>query len=516
MRSLFVLAFLAALAIPGISDTIYVPDDHSTIQDAIAASANGDRIIVRPGTYTENIDFLGKAITVESEWGPHVTTIDGSQAGSVVTFDNAGSGPAVLRGFTITNGTCGIYCFVSSPSIIGNVIWDNAPGRGIECFIYSSPIVQQNSITENDGGGISCFYLCDPSIVGNVISRNSAETEGGGIYAYDLSSPQIIGNTITENTAGDRGGGLHFSNDSGGNITGNLIADNWAPRGGAIYIDWKSGPCVYSSTITGNHANIAGGGIHHDSSGMAWVHDTIFWNNTAPTGPEVYVGAWSTLTIAYSDVDGGLSSVFTDPNAILNWGSGMIDADPLFVDAVGGDYHLQQDPPQAGVVNPCVDAGDPTSSLIAGWTRTDCVPDAGLLDLGYHYTVCSPVASATFRNAGSNPTSHAASTLPVLGSTYTATVDVGGTSGHSFAWLVGFSTPTTTLLNGGQTLLVNVADPHGELLQRTTLPGPLATFDIPVPADLALTGFNAATQALHTGGVAPFALSNAQDLVLGY
>jgi len=207
--------------------------------------------------------------------------------------------------------------------------------------------------------------------------------------------------------------------------------------------------------------------------------------------------------------------VVLDGTTTLNWGAGMIDTDPLFLDPVNGSYHLRQDPPQAGVVNPCVDAGDPASSLIDGWTRSDCVLDAGIIDLGFQYTTCAPVASATFRNAGSNPTSHTAVTMPILGATYTATVDLGGTSGHDFAWLVGFSTPASIALGGGQVLLVNVADPAGELFQRAALAGPLVTIDLPVPADVSFNGFPAATQALHFGGAQPYALSNAQDLVLG-
>ncbi|MEW6072985.1 MAG: FG-GAP-like repeat-containing protein [Planctomycetota bacterium] len=127
-----------------------------------------------------------------------------------------------------------------------------------------------------------------------------------------------------------------------------------------------------------------------------------------------------------------------------------------------------------------------------------------------------PVAAAAFRNAGGNPASHAAATLPRLGSTYTARIDLGGTTGHSLAWLAGYATPITATLGGGQVLLVNAADPNGELLGQAFVPGPLATYDLSVPPDLAFAGFAAATQALHLGGVQPFALSNAQDLCLGY
>ncbi len=126
------------------------------------------------------------------------------------------------------------------------------------------------------------------------------------------------------------------------------------------------------------------------------------------------------------------------------------------------------------------------------------------------------VASATSRNAGSNPASYVASTLPVLGGTYTGIVDVGGTTGHSFALLVGYSTPASLTLGGGQALLVNVGDPNGELLVQPFQAGPVVTYDIPVPYDVAFAGVQASTQAVHFGGLSPFALSNAQDLNLGF
>ncbi|MEW6071107.1 MAG: FG-GAP repeat protein [Planctomycetota bacterium] len=125
-------------------------------------------------------------------------------------------------------------------------------------------------------------------------------------------------------------------------------------------------------------------------------------------------------------------------------------------------------------------------------------------------------AQAAFRNAGANPASYSAENLPVLGGTYTGAVDLAGTTGHNLAWLVGYATPLTLALGGGQTLLVNVADPSGELLAQPFQPGPVATYDLPVPADLSFVGFAASTQALHVGGVQPFALSNAQDLRLGF
>ena len=108
LMKILLFALLLTWLVPGSlqAAVIRVPQDFSTIQGAIDAAVNGDTVRVAPGTYIENIDFLGKAITVASETGPDVTIIDGSSsvAGSVVSF-TSGEGPtSVLNGFTVQNG----------------------------------------------------------------------------------------------------------------------------------------------------------------------------------------------------------------------------------------------------------------------------------------------------------------------------------------------------------------------------------------------------------------------------
>src|SRR5690242_15536142 len=101
------LLLLGGQAVAGQSIVIHVPADYSTIQAAINAAGNGDVIQVSPGTYTENLNFLGKAIQVTGLQGPTATIIDGNQAGSVVSFVS-GEGPqSVLSGFTLQNGKAG-------------------------------------------------------------------------------------------------------------------------------------------------------------------------------------------------------------------------------------------------------------------------------------------------------------------------------------------------------------------------------------------------------------------------
>jgi plastocyanin len=124
-------------------------------------------------------------------------------------------------------------------------------------------------------------------------------------------------------------------------------------------------------------------------------------------------------------------------------------------------------------------------------------------------------AVSKFRNdAGNqNPASYTA-TSAILGSTFTATVNLN-TTGHSLAVILGYLSPLELALGGGQVILANVADPVGEVLMQGVKPGPTAVFSIPVPNDPALCGITAFTQAVHIGAVSPFALSNAQDVTVG-
>ena len=194
VKSTVSLALVVALATCLGAEEIWVPDNYSSIQQAIYASANGDTIIVRPGVYKENIRFWGKSVIVKSEMEPEVTIIDGNRGGnSVVTFADGETHDTVLDGFTITNGWSvsrsqeryggGISCKQSSPTISNNIIRGNrseAYGGGIYCE-SGTPIIISNTICYNmsnhDGGGIHCKYADSTRIIGNVIASNS----GAGI-----------------------------------------------------------------------------------------------------------------------------------------------------------------------------------------------------------------------------------------------------------------------------------------------------------------------------------------------
>jgi len=219
------LLVILLLAVPGIafSSTINVPRDYTTIQDAIRAATDGDIVLVDDGVYKENINFLGKAITITSCGGANRTIIDGNAKGSVVTFATKEGPKSVIDGFTLCNGSgtkikidedtfvCGgaIYCtHNTSPTITNNVIKKNKVadfGGGIFCDKGSHPKIKSNILLENKsrlGGGIYCHNESYPVVQQNNIFDNKAET-GGAIYCGEASIPTICNNIIGENSAGE-------------------------------------------------------------------------------------------------------------------------------------------------------------------------------------------------------------------------------------------------------------------------------------------------------------------------
>src|ERR1700722_6675739 len=109
IRAIFVTVVCTCLlfSLPVMGKVIHVPADQPTIQAGINAAATGDTVLVSSGTYYENINFNGKAITVTSASGPGATVIDGSKGtySATVTFSSNETLSSVISGFTIQNGS---------------------------------------------------------------------------------------------------------------------------------------------------------------------------------------------------------------------------------------------------------------------------------------------------------------------------------------------------------------------------------------------------------------------------
>jgi len=218
----------------------------------------------------------------------------------------------------------GVSCAASSAQFENCTISNNIPEfEAYECmyFHFSSGVIINNCIiSENTGPGISCYHS-DLAITNCSISGNT----GSGITCWGQSSPTITGCLINGNSNEYHGGGIAIS--SGSN------------------------PQIQNCTITGNTASYYGGGIWCDNSDPSGVNN-IIWANIAPEGSQIYISGGQ-FGCTFSDIQGGWE------------GEGNIDADPLFYSTTGDSAYFLT----AG--SPCIDAGDPDSSLDPDSTRAD-------------------------------------------------------------------------------------------------------------------------------------------------
>lgn len=347
--------FFPALILIGL--VLHVPSEYSTIQDAINASQPSDTVLVAAGTYSENIRFLGKAITVVSEDGSEDTIIDGSSpsnpdSASVVSFINGEGSDSVLEGFTISGGN-------------GTKSGDNRLGGGI-LLVGTSPTILMNVITNNSitsiqnsyGAGILCNESSNPEINGNMITGNTAVSieangYGGGIcYTYG-SSPQITCNIILQNSS-EIGGGVYGKHLSQALILNNIIYQNDAVKGGGIGCNPGSEPVIRNNVICDNIASLDGGAIYARMAVLT-VSNCIIRGNSAQQGCQIWLGgdgAPADLFIEYTDIQYGQDSVWVGPGSNLEWSDGNIDEDPLFETGSISDYQLSES-------SPCVDSGNP-------------------------------------------------------------------------------------------------------------------------------------------------------------
>jgi predicted outer membrane repeat protein len=318
-----------------INDTLRVPEQYSTIQEALDDAVDGDTVLIADGTYTgagnKELDFQGKHIVVRSEHGPDNCIIDCQNVGRAFYFHNQEDSNSILDGFAIINGSAD-------------------RGGGVNCSGNSSPtiincVISDNSATEY-GGGICCYDLSQPLIANCKVSNNLATCGGGILSSY---SRQLITNcTITGNSA-QNGGGLDL--EQGKQLVENsIITNNSANNGGGIYCG-DTTALITNCTVVNNSAINYGGGIYCIYDSWPILRNSILWDNTAPSGPEIalinpyMVG--SALTIDYSDVRGGSTLAYVGLWCYIDWGSNNIEENPLFIT---DNYHLSID-------SPCINKG---------------------------------------------------------------------------------------------------------------------------------------------------------------
>ena len=273
--------------------------------------------------------------------------------------------------------------------------------------ILGCNITGNAAVTSSGIGGGLVLWNSTGLVTDCIMNGNRADGYGGAAFVEGFATAplQFINCLITDNTAVYDGGGL--SNKS------------WA---------WTE---LINCTLVNNSSTDetygSGGGVSCEEF-WAWVeiYNSILWDNTAAYGPQIGVGSkfgyssdpggyYANVDVYYSDVEGGAGQAFIEDSAYMAvwWMDGSFDADPLFVniDINQSSYYLSQ--ATAGQLepnSPCVDAGYP-AFIDVNWletlvgtlltTRTDLVEDAGIVDIGYHYTAgTAPKYSLTIKVVG--------------------------------------------------------------------------------------------------------------------
>jgi hypothetical protein len=248
---------------------------YTTVQAAVTAAAAGHTLTVQgtcAGTTTisKNLTLTGQPAS-----GNPVPTLNGNQAGKVVTI--ARGATVTINSLTITgglsNGCCGAgisnsgTLTLNNDTVQGNKMTSGAGGGGIGNS--GSLTLNNTSVTNNTtldpqnffggGGGGGIWSNATVTLNGSSSITGNSGLQGGGIGAF--------GGTVTLNDTSSISG-----NSAGGNLS--------FAGGGGIYMSNTTVTMTGSATITGNTSPTHGGGIFHASGTLVGA--------VAGTGGNVY------------------------------------------------------------------------------------------------------------------------------------------------------------------------------------------------------------------------------------
>ncbi len=224
---------------------------------------------------------------------------------------------------------------------VGGAMFNNASNGGTTNPAYSNcSFINSNS--NSNGGAVYNMGrsngTASPTFTNcSFENSNANDSRGGAVYndGYSIgtSNPSFVNCSFVNSTAGLFGGAVH-------NIGANGV----------------SNPSFTNCSFTNSHAGTRGGAVYNDGqNGLCSpsFSNCIFWENTAGSSGPIFYNLVANVNIAHSlveDVDCTTFSTNSNGNVTCN-GDMVYDQDPLFVDAVNGDLHLQP-------CSPAIDAGN--------------------------------------------------------------------------------------------------------------------------------------------------------------
>jgi len=252
-----------------------------TIGHAVAVARRGATVVVRAGTYAEQVT-ISKRLSLVAKGQ---VTVDASGQQNGIVLSGRGAAGALVRGFVVEHADQeGILAtHTSHVAIVGNVVQSNDLGAAAPRPI--GECAPQGEIPGDCGEGLHLMSVTHAKVVGNRVTQNS-----GGILVTDELGPTahnlIARNRVVDNPF-DCGITIAGHNDRAvqngkrkpkvGGIYANLITrnvsnDNGLRGEGAGILLAGAGPGtgVYDNVVTHNVANgnnLAGVTLHSHAPG---------------------------------------------------------------------------------------------------------------------------------------------------------------------------------------------------------------------------------------------------------
>jgi len=311
LKLILMLLFSAVAATqfvkPAKAETITVPDDYSTIQDAINAANDGDTIFVKKGIYEEETLEISKALfiigqdvenTVVNLHPPLVTsTIFTQTFTSYANPININAGDVKLSGFTINSEGGEISATGNRTQITGNILNTDVHLRGsyqtvsknnltagVTCSVGTYGNVYKNNVVNGsigcDSGSYNRFFA--NNVLGGAIGAGGTSTQnliygntvkdGSGIWVAS------IGTMVAQNTVTNCDRGIDIEWGGSNTVCGNIIANN---RGAGLTNEGRQS-ILYANYVVNNSVG-ALIGIKYMDSGNNTFYLNNFINNNQQT-----------------------------------------------------------------------------------------------------------------------------------------------------------------------------------------------------------------------------------------
>ncbi|MBN2171206.1 MAG: hypothetical protein JW819_07805 [Candidatus Krumholzibacteriota bacterium] len=428
-------------------------DPFLRVQTALNAAADGDTILLRPGRYTGamNSELAVPAGHVVLRGGgpPEDVILDGEGRARLLVLGPE-AGEIEVRGLTFRDGFHperggAVLVEGAAPRFVGCRFVDNAVGEdpaaaGAAVWSDGSPRFEDCSFTGQaslgpggaiqSAGGLLTLAGCGfeenrsataggavAALAGSLtvrdcfFERNEAGRSGGALYLEGvgarlrrvLLAGNRAGTADGPRTAG--GGALALGEEARLDLGSSILAGNRGPQGGALLVDGGEADLVHA-TFWGNTAGEAGGALAALAGTLRLVN-SILWGDAAPADVEMHA-APGAVSARHCLVAGG-------------WpGTDILDADPLFADPYGGNFHLDEQSPCLGAGDPAAGAGRDYDGLLRPRPPLSA-PDLGASEspLGDSPAFSQATAPASLRFLGVypnpfNPTATFSFVLPEL------------------------------------------------------------------------------------------------------